>query len=276
MSNRIALLTSILMIGGMFLTGCDREFNRSIGNMFSDGEGGGLFGQTPKQAAADLFNPYDADRRRRALNLFSVAPFGGAEAYVKAYRNFLNDPDPTVRAAALRALGNHGIPGDVPTITVFLKEKNQYIRYEAVVALQRLHHKEAVDPLLDTLSDDEEADVRANAALALAQYPTENVYRSLVSALDDRDFFVVSSSIQSLKNLTGQSFGDDIPKWLEYQKSSRQLFASKEPYYYQRFVRPPTWLDHATFWSKVPEKPAPQKPKGIEATATNLSESNSN
>ncbi|MDH3585082.1 MAG: hypothetical protein OER86_12790, partial [Phycisphaerae bacterium] len=65
----------------------------------------GLMPETPAQVARDLFNMHDADRRRRAINLLSTAPFGGEPPYVKAYRELVTDPDRTVRAACLRALG---------------------------------------------------------------------------------------------------------------------------------------------------------------------------
>src|SRR5690606_5374227 len=62
----------------------------------------GLAPPTPGQAARDAFNVYDADRRRNAIGLLAAAPFGGEAPYTRTYRLLVDDPDATVRGAAVK------------------------------------------------------------------------------------------------------------------------------------------------------------------------------
>ena len=59
---------------------------------------------SPSEAARDMFDQYDSDKRRTGTVLISNAPFGGTEVYVKAYRDMVNNEhDPIVKATAIRA-----------------------------------------------------------------------------------------------------------------------------------------------------------------------------
>ena len=222
---------------------------------------------TPSEAARDAFNPYDADQRRKAINLLSNAPFGGEEPYLKAYRLMLTpgmaDEDPTVRAAALRALGRHGLPEDVKLIIPYLSpQQPKFVRLEAATALQRLHAGQAIDPLIASLRDDEAAEVRIAAADALAQYPDPRVFQALVGALHDTDYAVVTQAVHSLELLTGRKFGEDGAQWLAWADQTDQLFAESGEYYYPQYIKPPSLLDRMQFWKK-PKKVEPRQPKGL-------------
>lgn len=248
-----------------------------LGGCAGGGNGDSAFGfmedlmpPSPSEAARDAFNPYDADQRRRAINLLSNASFGGEEPYMKAYRMMLEpgmrDDDPTVRAAALRALGRHGTPQDVRLIVPYLSPKEpRFVRTEAATALQRLHNPAAVEPLIATLRDDEAAEVRAIAANALGQYAEPRVFQALVGALHDTDYAVVTQSVGSLELLTGRKFGDDGAEWLAWSDQVPDLFADRAAYYYPQYIKPPTLLDRVQFW-KSRTKVEPQQPAGLEAS----------
>src|SRR5205085_10580382 len=124
---------------------------------------------TPRDAAAWATDTYDADKRARGITLLANAPFGGADAYLAMYRDYLKDASPGVRAGAARGLGMHGSPDDVPAIVPLLKDPEKAVRLDAVKALQRLHNPVAIDPLiaLTKVDKEAEADVRAGAASAL-------------------------------------------------------------------------------------------------------------
>lgn len=250
---------ALLMIT-VLLTGCSEAFK---GDTLLEPLIRDLFPPTPAQAARDAFNVYDPDKRRQSVALISAAPFGGEEPYVKMYRLLLDDPDASVRAACIKALGLHGRPEDVPRIMAYLSDRHAFVRWEAAQALQKLHHPIAVTALLRALREDEDPDVRQAAAEALGQYAEPRVFEALVGALDDPDFGVAQAARKSLVTLCGYDFGIDASLWLIWARQhSRDLFANQQVYLWQPFVRPRSWLDRLMFW-KPYEPPAPRLPTGL-------------
>ncbi len=217
---------------------------------------------SPSETARQAFNVYDADLRRRSINLLSNATWGGEAPYVKTYQHFasLTDEDPTVRAAALRALGRHGSASDIPAGLKALKDKNNFVRWEAAMMLQRLHGDEAVDPLIAAMRDDEDPDVRAAAARGLGQYPQPRVLPALIGALNDEDYAVVQQAMESLGLLTGHDLGDGGGRWLTWMEGVDKPFAAQKPYTYMEYIRPPTTLEKMKFWT-TPKVAVPQEPR---------------
>jgi len=220
---------------------------------------------TPSEAARDAFNVYDADKRRHAVNLLAQATFGGEEPYLRTYRLLLDDPDPSVRAACVRALGQHGTVEDVNLLTPSLADASAFVRWEAAKALQRIHHPAAIDPLRRTLAGDEDTDVRQACAVALGQYPTRPVFDTLVSALIDANFGVALAARQSLQTLTGADLGGEPAEWLQWADAHRAaLFANQRPYAYYPYDKPPGTFEKMMPWHKD-EPVTPRTPTGLGA-----------
>jgi HEAT repeat protein len=243
------------------LTGC--ESGQGPGEVMA-GWFDGLGSPPPAQVAADAFDPDDPDKRRESIILLANASWGGEEPYLKAYRELTGDPDPTVRAAAVSALGRHGEPADATLLTERLvNDESKIVRWEAARALQKIHHPEAIDPLIRALGDDADADVRMTAAQALAQYPRRQVFDALVGALNDENFAVVTAAHESLKTLTGRDLPDRTTAWWQWAQERENLFADGRPYYYQPYHRPPGMLDRMQFWK---DSDAPRlQPRGLES-----------
>lgn len=214
---------------------------------------------TPAEAAAWASDPYDADKRARGMNLLANAPFGGAEAYLKMYRERLKDDHAPVRAVACRSLGLHGRPEDVPRIVPLTKADEVIVRMEATRALQRLHEPSAVPALLERLSIDKETEpeIRAEAASALGQYADGNVLQALIAALGDPSLLVNTNALSSLQTLTGQDdLAADRKTWVQWVKSVDKPFASRRAYVYPVFWREKRWLDYVPFMPPVPNEQA--------------------
>lgn len=246
------------------LVGCDSSGGMGsptdfISNAFSD-----LIPPDPGETAREAFNISDADKRRRAVNLLSNAPWGGEDAYVRTYRLLVDDPDPTVRAACLRALGKHGDPSDTAAIIPNLKARAGFVRWEAASALQRLHHENAVEPLIVAMREDREPKVRAATANALGQYPEERVFQALVGALADDDYTVVMETVTALETLTGKDFGEDGADWLDWAEDNDAMFADRKPYFYPQYIKPPGLLTKMQVW-KDPKTVTPTQPRGTPA-----------
>ncbi|MEE9212887.1 MAG: HEAT repeat domain-containing protein [Phycisphaeraceae bacterium] len=229
-----------------------------------------LVPMTPIEAVHNAFNVYDADVRRDAIALLAAAPFGGEEKYVRMYRVLVDDPDPTVRATCIKALGMHGDVEDAQTLIDAMsnKQESPIVRWEAVKGLRKIHHPGAVGPLIAAADDtrEEDADVRIAAAEALGQYPQPAVFQALVGALDDRDLGVALAAHRSLGALTGRDFAMDGSRWLIWaQEHSGRLFEHQQPYTYKPYPKSKGMFDKMKFWK--PDKPVEERvPKGLEPT----------
>ncbi len=218
------------------------------------------------QLARDAFDVYDADKRRNAVARLSAADFGGEEPYVRMYRLLLTDPDASVRAGSIKALGLHGSSDDVPALVAALEDPAGFVRWETALSLQKLHHPDAVAPLLKAMAQDLEPDVRMASARALGQYPERRVYDGLVGALDDADFGVVEAAHASLVTLTGYDFGKDASLWVLWaQRREGDVFAHQQLYLWQPFAEPRTFWRRMQFW-RSSEPPAARVPAGMQVS----------
>lgn len=104
---------------------------------------------TPGEAAAMMADPFDADRRYKGVTWISNAPWGGADVYMRVYRQMVADPkeDPGVRAVAARGLAFHGTPDDAPLIAPLLVHEDRRVRQTAARALQRVHNAGVIPDL---------------------------------------------------------------------------------------------------------------------------------
>jgi len=225
----------------------------------------------PSEVARQAFNVYDPDLRRRSIALLSSSHFGHEEPYVRMYRLLIDDLDPTVRAACAHALGLHGTTQDAPTLTALLKDDTGFVRWEAAKALQKIHHPDAVGPLMQAMANDLDNDVRMAAAAALGQYPTRPVFNALVGALADHNFGVIQTAAHSLSLLTGQELGTDGGPWLDFASANTStLFAGQRQYTYTPYQAPPGKLSKIKFWEEQ-EVAQPQQPVGLGSDSSNES-----
>lgn len=226
---------------------------------------------TARDAAIWATDPYDADKRARGTNMLANAPFGGADAYLAMYREYVKDAAPGVRASAARGLGMHGSPSDVPLILPLVKDEQKAVRLDALKALQRLHNPAAIDPLIDAirLESESEADVRAEAATALGQYAEPKVLQALIAALADDQLAVSRAALNSLQTLTGNdALTDDRKAWLKWADGRKEPFADRRPYYYPVFQRDSMLLDYIPFiGGPVPNEQSAQ-PAGMPSLAS--------
>ena len=202
-------------------------------------------GTAAQRAVMDAGDPgASADVRRRALSKIVNSTVGGEAVYVDLYRVILREPDtdPTVAAAAALGLAAHGSPADAQLVVPLLESSEGYTRWQAAVALQRLHDPDAVPALATALADDDDADARMAAAAALGQYPQRPAFDALLAALDDQDSGVARAALRSLQHITGHTAGDDPAAWLAYADANvATLFADAEPARYWKYPGPPPW-----------------------------------
>lgn len=231
---------------------------------------------TPQQAALMAVDQYDADERRAGITLLANSPFGGAPEYLKLYRDYVvEDRDPLVRAASIKALARFGNPDDALLIVPWLSRSNEessQVRRASATAMQRLHNPSVVPSLLRSLRDqDEESQVRSSVATALGQYPENQVFTGLIAALQANDLSINLSAAQSLHCLTGQVFGTDWDAWYEWGamvvETNQNVFASMSVYEYPTYQHEARWWDNLTFWEhRIHERP--DAPAGLKEAST--------
>ncbi len=255
--------TLLMTVCVALLAGCVAEDFNAISDSFSP--------PTPGEAARMASNRYDADERREGLTLLANAPFGGTPTYVEYYRMYVvEEHDPLVRAAAIKALGRFGAPEDAIIIIPWLSRvtsESVQVRREAALALQRLHNPTVVPDLLRSLADEgEEGGVRSPVATALGQYPEGRVLSGLMLALQANKLSINLSAAESLHLLTGQSFGIDGYAWVDWYslqaKGGINPFTGQLAYQYPTYQRQERWWDKLAFWEQRPRE-RPGVPAGL-------------
>jgi len=217
------------------------------------------------QAAEWAIDKYDADKRYRGTMILANESFAGEALYLQLFVDNASDPDPGVRTAATRALGNHGGPEHVPVILKSLEDPDKLVRLEAARALQRVHNPIAIDPLIVHCDDLKEihAEVRTASADALGQYAQPRVLASLQRCLADSNLSVNYAARGSLRTLTGQDFGLDRLSWRLWLEATGNPFEARLAYVYPVFRRDRTTLEYIPFVPGPPNEPEGASPVGL-------------
>lgn len=187
---------------------------------------GMLTGQTPLREVRMMEDKSSADQRREGIYNLVRHDYGQKPPYTTRYRQIAqNDPDETVRAAAVRALNWSRDRGALPIFIDALKDSSAMVRWQATKALSNIPDPSAVDPLLAVIENTTETkNVRIAAAEALRNYREVKVARVLAGTLSGRDFGLAWQSRWSLRILTGKDFGYDETAWLNYLTSAGRPF----------------------------------------------------
>ena len=192
---------------------------------------GGCESHTLGEATRLMQDDGSADARREGI-AYLVTHFEAATVspYTGRYRQIAkSDPDPNVRAMAVRALNICREKSSTGTFIAALDDDSELVRLEGAKALANVPDPAAVPGLLRLLTGrrvavvegrqlvtPEDRDVRIAAADALHHYPTLDVEHALVGHLVGTDFGVAWQVHQSLATLTGQDFRYDEAAWLKY------------------------------------------------------------
>lgn len=175
-------------------------------------------GDRPNRAARLMEDTASADARRRGINDLVRWDFAQGGPYVKRYRQIAaGDPEPLVRATAIRALNRARDPEARPIFIDALRDASPEVRLEAAKALNNLPDPNAAEPLTRVVANPEEdRDVRIAAADALRHYKSIEVARALIPRLAEHDFGLAWQSRRSLRTMTGRDLRYDEAAWLEY------------------------------------------------------------
>ncbi len=186
----------------------------------------GIFYESNATLGWRAFEAEHADQRREAVIELSYRWNGLGPAALRAYARIAKTTieEPTVRCAALRALGlaDADAQPHVDDILSALAERHsRHVRWDAAVALNSIPADKAVEDLKKRVlwdPKDPEAerspDVRLSCARALRNYRRTDVVAVLAQALeDDEDYAVRHEAHETLVVLVGIDRGWDRADW---------------------------------------------------------------
>lgn len=159
------------------------------------------------------FDQRDADRRRQGVEMLSNSSNGFRDEYVRGYKELAKDPDPGVRAAAVKALGKSGRKDCLPELIKAMSDPDDMVRWNAAIGLDRVVGLEAVKPLRQHAIDDTMMDVRISCVKALRHYRNNEAFRTLLQCLDDESFAIRYQAHESLVQMTGTDKGYSPDDW---------------------------------------------------------------
>ncbi len=211
--------------------------------------GCGSFGTSPGEEVKMAVDP-DPDKRREGVLHLSEHEWARSEKYVKFYAMLLRDSDPSVRCAAVQALGRADNPEYLPQIVGALSDSTESVRLAAARVLNRMSGDIAVEPLRNRALMDPSADVRMWSARALGCYRDKEVISTLVRCLSDSSFGVCYKAHESLVELTGRDCGYEPENWSAVAMSDpieKQSFRSRKPWW--------DWMGITRKKSTTPDEP---------------------
>ena len=173
-----------------------------------------IFGPPPAKQVAMAFDVNDPDTRREGIVALSKTRRGLREPHLRGYATILGqDPEASVRGAAVRALGRAGDQKYLGHVVRALSDKSETVRWDAALALAELRGPSAEKPLRTHALDDPAADVRGACAQTLRHYYSGEVMRTLVMCLDDKSLAVRHYAHESLVKLAGIDMGTEAGAW---------------------------------------------------------------
>lgn len=154
----------------------------------------------------------------RAAMVDAVGAAGIAERTAWVRHEVDTSPDPRVVAAAAGALTRLGHRDEVCRL---LGHASPTVRRAALVALQEAGDERAVQRAEVLVREDEDSDVRFEAALVLSEagHPDADVY--LVDALRSRNPLYWMTALAELERRHGRSFGRNPEKWEAWLKEEQ-------------------------------------------------------
>ncbi|WP_049970529.1 HEAT repeat domain-containing protein [Haladaptatus cibarius] len=146
---------------------------------------------------AEAIEPMLERANRRDKDAISILGKIGSDEAVDGIIDYV-DADPGMAKTVIKALGEIGSDETTQDVANQLVADDEDVRSYAARALGRIGDTRAIDPLTDTLENDESDSVRASAAWALNQIGTKRALDAVRDYSDDRSFLVQSEAEKAL------------------------------------------------------------------------------
>lgn len=139
-----------------------------------------------------------------------------------------NDPKPDVRRNSAFRLGRDRSPTVVEPLLDALNDTDETVRVRVAEALGTRDEAQVVPPLLTTLANDADADVRRTAAKSLGYIADERAVDGLIAALDDDNADVRASAAEALGNFTLENVAAPLVKIFLHDDDDNTRYFAKQ------------------------------------------------
>ncbi|MDX1962601.1 MAG: HEAT repeat domain-containing protein [Pirellulales bacterium] len=176
----------------------------------------------PSATAEDLakYGPTSAQRIKTLQEEYAKGPgTDAAEQAAKANelaRQIQNERDPLVRSQILRNIALYPTRVSAAVLHAATNDPDQNVREVCCELWSQRGDEEAVQNLRDRAVNDESIDVRLAAVKGLGATKQSTAIEALAPILEEPDPALQYRAVQSLKQLSGLGYGDDVNKWREY------------------------------------------------------------
>jgi len=158
----------------------------------------------------------DEDYEARQAAARELAHEVGADG-LQVLRDSLGSEDAGVAWAAAYVLGLKGEKEAAPVIAKHLKAQSLHVQTNAIPILGKLGDARAVPVLVEMLGDDR---VESYARAALRRIKDSSVIWQLIEAVGKDEHPLSTTAEVLLKELTGQSLGNDYEAWKEWAEGN--------------------------------------------------------
>ncbi len=166
-------------------------------------------------------------RKKQMTNSVNLVASGSVEQKNEVANQLkdvvFRDPIVLLRLHAVKMLGQLNCDASMAALRSAAKDQNHEIRIAAVRSLGNLPENASILILQDVIGSDTNGDVRLAATQTLGKFSSSQTLRALAMAIDDRDPALQVAAIESLENVTGEKFGNDIFAWKNYLGSQGLL-----------------------------------------------------
>jgi HEAT repeat protein len=140
-------------------------------------------------------------------------------------RRIQREKDPLIRQQIIRTLASYPTPMSGAVLEAALGDEHADVRIAACHAWGQRKGDEAVKQLTRVISSDTNIDVRLAATRALGETRESAAIAPLAEALVDADPAMQYRAVESLKNVTGEDYGNDVNAWRQYAQSGKATAA---------------------------------------------------
>jgi len=163
----------------------------------------------------DLISALDGAEGEFLLNLsYALMRLATPECFA-VFEELLREPDPEVRANAVKGFGNLEDPGALPFAFNLLRDPDERVASEAVRALGKIDDKRAVKPLLELLSSSNNENLLSEAIKVLGNLGDKRALEKVTGFLNSDSQILRGEAAVSVAKLGSGKVLEDLKELLK-------------------------------------------------------------